>query len=218
MTPQINNLPPSVLLFLKAPRPGFVKTRLAKDLGDEKACQTYRKIAEKTLSQIPSHWPTFIYFTPDDALPEMTAWLGDTHRYKAQSSGDLGQRLTTACNETFSDQSNHSAKPSSGVILLGGDCPELTTAHLQETAEHLAQDQTVIGPAKDGGYWLLGLPHQNDHLFENIPWSSSQVYDLTLQRMNATGIKPHFLEALEDIDDLASWTNYQKKQNQTLSS
>jgi len=123
--------PPTVLLFLKAPRPGFVKTRLAATLGEEKACTVYREIAEKTFKKIPSNWSKTIYFTPTDAEPEMKDWLGDTPSFLPQSEGELGHRLLAACEETFTGGA-------SGVILLGGDCPCITEKHLEECATEMA--------------------------------------------------------------------------------
>ena len=194
-------MPPTALLFLKIPRPGFVKTRLAKDLGDEVACQVYRHLAEQTLSQIPPDWPCHIYFTPADAQAEMEAWLGPQHHYFPQSEGDLGQRLSSASKETF-------ANGASSIILLGGDCPDIRPHHLEEAAQHLQKDTPVIGPAADGGYWLFGLPHHCPEVFKDISWSTPKVLPETLEILHQLDLPHTLLPTLEDVDDLASWSRH----------
>jgi len=191
---------PSVLLFLKAPRPTFVKTRLAADLGDEKACLVYQALVKHTLSQIPTQFDLHIYFAPADKETEleMRDWLGSENiTYHPQVSGDLGQRLQQACEDRLK-----AGSPS--LILLGGDCADLTTAHLIEAGDLLAKGQPVIGPAEDGGYWLLGLNAEAplELLFQNIPWSTPEVLPLTRSRFLEKEITPHELEILSDIDDL----------------
>lgn len=186
---------PHYLLFLKSPRAGTVKTRLAHDLGDQAACQVYRAIVAHTLSQIPHRDQIRIYFSPADAAQEMRSWLGPSLSYHPQVDGDLGTRIRKACTESF-------AAGASSVILLGGDCADLTTAHLAQAAALLAQKKPVIGPARDGGYWLLGITENHPGIFENIPWSSETVLQETLDSFSTLTLKPHKLDLLEDIDDL----------------
>ena len=190
--------PPCILIFLKAPRPGLVKTRLAKTIGNEKACQVYRQLVQHTLSQIPFHWPLRIHFAPSDALPEMTDWLGSERHYIPQPEGDLGDRLRVACEQAFEDKHE-------SVILLGGDCPGLTAAHLEECATVLSEKKPVLGPAEDGGYWLLGLQSAHPKPFIEMPWSTEQLLPLTLEHFQQEGTNPHLLETLFDVDDEATW-------------
>jgi len=195
---------PTVLLFLKAPRPGFVKTRLAKDLGDDQACEIFKALASQTLATIPPDWPVRILFTPSEALSEMTEWLGNSRTFLPQVEGDLGQRLNAATAESF-------ANGATSVILLGGDCPGITSQHLQEAAQHISQNQPVIGPAQDGGYWLLGLTQHSPEVFQDISWSSDTVFTATINKLTALDLHPHQLESLEDVDDLSAWTRAQAK-------
>ena len=199
--------PPSVLIFLKCPRPGFVKTRLAKSLGDEEACQVYQKLVSHTLKQIPADWPLRIHFAPADAIVEMTDWLGSEHTFVPQPDGDLGHRLDVACQQAFAEENT------SGVILLGGDCPGLNTSHLLECAELLAEKKPVIGPSEDGGYWLLGLPSPDSRLFKNIPWSTSEVLPKTLALFAEKKQTPTQLDTLFDVDEEET---YQKALTQNL--
>ena len=188
---------PTILVFLKAPQPGAVKTRLASDLGNQTACDVYRHLALATLKQIPENWPTRIYFSPADAREEMRQWLGNSVSLHPQSEGNLGKRLTAACQESFADGAE-------SVILLGGDCPTITTEHLHLAAQALEKKQPVIGPAKDGGYWLLGLYKHSPKIFEDICWSSETVFHSTMERFSTLNLHPTQLETLEDIDDLDS--------------
>ena len=194
----------TVLLFLKAPRPGLVKTRLARSLGNEKACDIYRLLVKQTLSQIPENWTLRVHFAPIDAEEEMRAWLGPRPELLPQPDGDLGHRLKTACKEAFTSTDTDS------VILLGGDCPALTTQHLEACAKHLADSVPVLGPAEDGGYWLLGIHKYLPELFEDIPWSTSEVLSLTRERFSALELTPILLETLSDVDELETWEQQQR--------
>ena len=92
--------------------------------------------------------------------------------------------------------------------MIGSDCPGLTAALLREAASVLPNRDAVIGPADDGGYWLLGLREPCPDLFTDIAWSTPEVYPETLRRLDAYGINPHLLPELTDIDtgeDLAAW-------------
>ena len=190
---------PTILLFLKAPHPGSVKTRLAKSLGNDQACAVYRQLVAHTLSQIPDSWPLRIHFAPQGAEQEMAAWLGSHRNFIPQPDGDLGHRLQIACEQAFDEKDN------SGVILLGGDCPGMTTAHLEECAQHLNSGKPVIGPSEDGGYWLLGLSEPRPELFQDIAWSTPEVLPATLSLLEQKGASPTHLATLFDVDDSESY-------------
>lgn len=184
----------NVCLMLKAPREGFVKTRLAKDVGPGEAASIYRRLVEWQVRQIPRGWKIFVAFAPDDALEEMRDWLGGGIEFLPQSSGDLGNRLVSALAIL--------PKP---LIFLGGDCPSLTSPRLSEAAAVLASTDMVLWPSLDGGYCLLGLSGFIPEIFERINWGTSSVFQQTLARV-PPGKDLHTCEpALEDIDDLASW-------------
>ena len=200
-------MPVTILLFLKAPRPGLVKTRLAKDLGvdgETTASEIYRKIVKHTISVIPDAYNLHVYFAPKEAENEMKAWLGDDIQLSPQIDGSLGEKLDAACSESFDKNSNP-------VILLGGDCADITEQHLLEAGDHLLNSNAVIGPALDGGYWLLGLHKNLPGIFKNIPWSKSEVYTETIKRFNELELSPQTLDLLEDIDDLPSLTRASQK-------
>ncbi|MDO8539677.1 MAG: TIGR04282 family arsenosugar biosynthesis glycosyltransferase [Opitutaceae bacterium] len=189
--------PPVLLAMLKLPRAGLVKTRLARAIGAEPAATLFRVLAERQMAAIPSSWRSEVHFAPAEAVAEMQSWLGLRHAYYAQSEGDLGHRLTTAAAGAFE-------RGAGAVIIVGGDCPDLDEICLHETASLLRRTDVVLGPAIDGGYYLIGLTRPSPQLFVEIPWSSPHVLESTLERITAAGLKHAMLAPKEDIDDLAS--------------
>ncbi|HWA84662.1 MAG TPA: TIGR04283 family arsenosugar biosynthesis glycosyltransferase [Opitutus sp.] len=193
--------PPLLLVFLKAPRPGFAKTRLAAALGPERALDVYRALVVRQLREIPAGWPVEIHFTPADAEAEMRAWLGPMPSYVAQTDGDLGRRLRHAFAGAFD-------RGASRVIVIGGDCPELDDDTFHETALRLARADVVLGPAVDGGYYLLALRRAAPSLFSNIPWGTSHVLGTTFARAGRLGLARELLVPKSDVDDLTGYRRY----------
>lgn len=196
--------PPLVLVFLKAPRPGFVKTRLARDLGPAQAARIYRRLAEAQLEKIPRDWLVEIRYAPRGARAEMRAWLGPRWHLRVQRSGDLGVRLTAAFAQAFKNGAHR-------VFAVGADCPELDAARLQRAADALTLADVVLGPARDGGYYLIGLRRPAPALFKGIPWSTTAVLRETRRRARAAGWRVRLLDELEDVDDVASWRRAQSR-------
>ncbi len=197
---------PTVCLMLKAPRPGYVKTRLAEKLGKGKAVKIYRQLVEHQLRQLPGRWPVQIHFTPASAASEMKVWLGKRRDYVSQCGGNLGKRLIHATNHAFE-------QGATSVIFLGGDCPYVTTSLLKETGRILEKAEVVLGPASDGGYYLIGLQRSLPKLFSNINWSTELVLNQTMDRIKSLGLKCQMLEVLEDVDNGASWLRASKFSN-----
>lgn len=188
---------PVVIAMLKAPRAGWVKTRLAHEIGAEAAAAVYRRLVEHQLVSIPREWRVEIHYAPSDAKAEMQAWLGAHHEYHAQSGRDLGERLVHAIAGAFE-------RGAVGLLVIGGDCPTLDAATLHDAWAALKSAEVVIGPALDGGYYLIGLRRPAPELFAEIPWSSPRVFAVTMQRVHAIGLSSALLPAKEDVDDLAS--------------
>jgi rSAM/selenodomain-associated transferase 1 len=188
-------------MILKAPRTGMVKTRLAREIGDERAAAVYRALAEHQAIAIPANWEVSVHFTPADAAEEMETWLGpylpSLARFVPQCEGDLGQRLREAVDAEFQRGANR-------VFLIGGDCPGISHDYLAKADEELNNSDLVIGPATDGGYVLLGLKRQCVALFENIAWSTQAVFDQTMVAARHHSLSTRLLPVLEDIDDAAS--------------
>jgi rSAM/selenodomain-associated transferase 1 len=185
---------PEAHLFLKAPRPGTVKTRLAADLGGEAAAGIYRTLAAQAVEAVRAcGWPCTVWYAPADAAAEMRGWLGDGPRLAPQPDGDLGARMAHAAA---------SVPRGRAIVLLGGDVPGLSADALQRAAAALAEAPVVLGPSADGGYWLLGGRTPLPDLFTAIPWSTSAVLPATRARLAAAGVGWRELETRRDVDTL----------------
>lgn len=190
-----------VIVFVKAPRPGAVKTRLAKTLGAESACGAYRQLVETLLKELSSLPAVELRFTPDDAQAEIQSWLGEVWQARPQGSGDLGQRMQAAFADAF-------ATGASRVAIVGSDCPEVTAADIRQAWSELKSHDLVIGPAMDGGYWLIGLTREQPELFKGISWSSEHVLAETLQRAKGAGLRVQLLRILSDVDTEKDWKDF----------
>jgi len=192
---------PTVILMLKAPIPGIVKTRLAATVGEDEAVRIYRLLVEQQLSALPAAWNVNVHFTPHEADRLMRDWLEPLRARLAflpQTDGDLGQRLSTAIATEF-------ARGASTVIAIGGDCPDLDQRILSAAAAALLTHDAVVGPATDGGYYLLGLQRPCPALFQEIAWSTACVLAQTRDKLQAAGLTWTELPPLEDVDDQGAW-------------
>lgn len=181
-----------VALFTRWPAPGHAKTRLIPALGAKGAASLHRRLTERTVAACrASGLQVEVWFT-GAPLADFAAWLGEDLRYVRQGDGDLGVRLAAAATVT-------------PVLLVGADIPDLTGAHLHHAATVLATAPVAIGPAEDGGYWLLGLAVPMPRLFEGVAWGTSTVFAETIAKL---ATPPVILERLADLDrpeDLARW-------------
>ena len=184
---------PEIAIFARWPEPGKAKTRLIPALGAEGAAKLYASLLELTVREArASGLPFHLRITGDDPA-RFRDWLGDDLDVRDQGDGDLGEKLARV--------------PTPG-LMIGSDCPGLTAALLREAADALTTHEAVIGPADDGGYWLLGLRDPCRDLFTEMAWSTPQVFPETMRRLDALGIAPHILPELTDIDtgdDLEAW-------------
>lgn len=185
---------PRVVVFTRYPAPGAAKTRLIPALGADGAAALHRRLTERTLVAVrASGLPFEVRVT--GARPEaIGAWLGDAPAVD-QGASDLGDRLRRA-------------GPPYPTLFIGADAPDLAPDHLCAAALALAGAEVVIGPAEDGGYWLLGLARARDTLFADMPWGTERVYSETLARLATAGVVPAILPTLADLDrpeDLARW-------------
>ncbi len=193
---------PVVIAMLKAPQPGLVKTRLAREVGAEPAVAIYRRLVEHQLSAVPAEWCMEVHFAPANAAAEMQQWLGSQYTYFPQLGDDLGERLIHAIAGAFD-------RGATVGIIIGGDCPGLDSTCMRDAWRALRSVDVVLGPALDGGYYLIGLRRPVPSLFRGIPWSSSTVLEATEQRIHEAGLSHVLLEAKEDVDDLATWRRLQ---------
>ncbi len=194
----------ALFLFLRFPEPGKAKTRLIPELGAERAAEVYRKMAEQVADIVRElDRPGLLkvaYFSPADKGLEIREWLGNGFHFVAQPEGDLGRRLEDAFVGAF-------RKGARRIIALGTDCVEITGEILSEAFEALHQVDAAIGPALDGGYYLMGLNRPCHSVFRGIPWSTDKTLRETLARLRGCGLNVRLLPPLMDIDtpeDLAA--------------
>lgn len=193
----------TIALMLKAPAPGAVKTRLATEVGATQACIIYRRLVERQVRALPSEHKAIVCHDPPEAGPTMRSWLTPLSEvrldFQPQCSGDLGARLADAFACAFR---HHGTRK---VIAIGGDCPTLDAARLRSADSALAQADVVIGPATDGGYYLIGLRAPQPELFEGIIWSTPAVLEQTRLRIRRGGLSLVELPMADDVDTLADW-------------
>jgi uncharacterized protein len=185
-----------VLVFAKAPDPGAVKTRLVPALGEGGAAVLAARFARRTLDTATraAVGPVVLLCAPDTAHPFFEVCRRRHPVALApQGEGDLGARMHRAFAETLAT--------STGAILVGTDTPDLNADDLVEAAEALRGGvDVVLGPAEDGGYWLIGLGTPVPALFEAMPWSTDAVLRATRERIAALGLQRHELAVRADID------------------
>jgi len=184
-----------MILFARYPRPGACKTRLIPALGPEGAANLHRHLAERTVTVLgASGLPVTVAFTGEDAS-RFADWLGPDVALVEQVEGGLTERLL-ACLDP------------APVIFFGADTPDLAPHHVEAAIAALERHDVVIGPAEDGGYYLIGMQRALPELVIDMPWSTEQVLPETLARLDRNGIAPVLLEILADCDrpeDLARW-------------
>ncbi len=196
----------ALIVFLKYPEPGRVKTRLAKGIGDAKACAIYKLLAEgvmKTIfSKSPDMYDVYIFFTPSDKENEIKAWLksfinndpeGDV-RYIPQEGYDLGERMSYAFKQMLRN------KGYKRCTIIGTDCPGIDGTLIENAFELLKERDIVIGPCRDGGYYLLGMSTLAVDLFVNIDWSTDKVFNQTIEKTRKNNLSSGILKTLADID------------------
>jgi len=195
MTP----IQPRLVVFAKAPQPGRAKTRLIPALGAEGAAALASCLLDHALTQAlaSSIGPVELCMSP---APGDAAWdkivLPGAVLRTDQGEGDLGERMARAVHRVTADH----GQP---VLLMGSDCPGLSSSILRETARQLHTHDAVLLPVADGGYVLIGLKSPCPALFDQIAWSTNTVAAETLSRMAALGMKVWLGPLLHDIDEPA---------------
>ncbi len=183
----------ALVIFVRNPISGQVKTRLAKDIGDERALEIYLQLLQHTLEITRGlSFRKFIYYA--DEVSDYDLWSVPGYTKRKQNGNDLGERMLNSFKELFDQGFTR-------IIIIGSDCLQLKTETLKEAVALLESNAAVIGPASDGGYYLLGLTKFYPDLFINKPWSTDQVFERTINDLINQGISYALLEELSDIDD-----------------
>ncbi|MGI9559272.1 MAG: TIGR04282 family arsenosugar biosynthesis glycosyltransferase [Thermodesulfobacteriota bacterium] len=191
----------TIAIFLKHPTPGKVKTRIAKDIGNERAAQVYSAMAETVLEAVGTKNHRRVFYDPPDKKDEIANWLGAdiARNFLPQRGNSLGEKISNAISDCLSDGSKK-------VSVIGTDCPDVTGEVIEESFARLDSADAVIGPCEDGGYYLIGLKHSRPELFTGIDWSTSKVTAQTLEKIQNLNLKAELLKTLRDIDSADALT------------
>jgi len=190
----------AVIVFIKNPELGKVKTRLAKSVGDDKALAIYMQLMEHTRLQMLGVEGVERYVFYSSFVDEDDDWLPIDFKARLQVEGDLGDKIKAAFREVFEvvDQ----------AIIIGSDCAQLDSSHIQSAVDQLEKHDVVIGPTLDGGYYLLGMNGNYETLFEDINWSTETVLQETIDKVNQQTISVKLIDKLSDIDYIEDWEQY----------
>ncbi len=198
----------TLIIFSRYPEPGKTKTRMIPNLGAEGAAELQREMTEHTLNTAQQllcrrKFTIEVHFTGGNQQ-QMLEWLGAEIQYIAQISGDLGDKMRAAFERAFNLGNQR-------VVVIGIDCPDLDQIILSKAFNSLQKQDLVLGPAKDGGYYLIGLNQSLPELFQNIDWGSDRVLNQTKVIADKLNLSTHYLPTLADIDrpeDLIIWQKY----------
>ncbi|MBF8962915.1 TIGR04282 family arsenosugar biosynthesis glycosyltransferase [Pontibacter sp. FD36] len=184
-----------LMLFVRNPELGKVKTRLAASVGPETALDIYLHLLRHT-RDITQHLPMdkVVYYS--EKVEQDDLWPTRHYQKKLQhSEGDLGEKMKLAFEAAF-------AEGYTSVVIIGSDCPQLTSDIISQAFEELKTHEVVIGPALDGGYYLLGMKHLHSAFFENKRWSTEHVFPDTLYDIERLHLSHTLLPYLSDVDKL----------------
>jgi rSAM/selenodomain-associated transferase 1 len=198
---------PVAAIFVRNPVPGRVKTRLARDLGDEAACGLYRSMVADCIANVRScALPLFLFHDGPDAAGLPPEWTGAADTVFRQEGDSLGERMSAAFVRSF-------AAGVTGVILTGSDIPGIDAGLLRSALESIEHHDAVFSPALDGGYCLVASRRDrfNSGIFRGIPWSTPRVLDTTLAACSAHGVSYRLLEPRQDIDTMDDLAAYCRK-------
>jgi len=208
-------MPERLIVFTRFPEPGKTKTRLIPALGEQGAADLQRQMTEHIISTVavaskrPGLTVGICYEGGDAGL--MRDWLGPQFIYRPQGSGNLERRFIEAFEEAF-------GAGIEAVVIVGSDIPQISADIIQQAFEGLQNNDLVLGPAHDGGYYLIGMQcaaalRANPQLFKGIKWGSGEVLAQTIQIAGALGLSFLLLKSLADIDrpeDLHIWQEVKK--------
>ena len=199
-----------LIIFIKYPEPGFVKTRLAKDIGEEKAAFLYRLFVEAILARTQDDgFERVIFYSPSEKKDEIMDWICPDMLFYPQKGKDLGERLSNAFSLVF----NKGAKR---VLAIGSDSPTIDNNIILRAFRELRNKQCVIGPSQDGGYYLFGLSSFYKEVFQGIEWSTEKVFEETIDILKRSKFNFSILDKNFDVDKTED-IDFLKKKLQKIS-
>lgn len=190
----------ALLIFVKNPQLGKVKTRLAKSIGNEKALNIYSHLLQITRTVcLQTNFNRYLFYS--DFINRKDDWHENEFLKHLQIGDDLGERIKHAFEFVF--KLGHSK-----VIIIGSDCPTISSQYLKEAEQALNTKDVVFGPSEDGGYYLLGMKKIIPALFENQPWSTDQLLKNSIHKIEQLQLSHYLLSMLNDIDTLEDLESY----------
>lgn len=209
MDKSLNQSKQQLIIFTRYPEPGKTKTRLIPALGEIGAANLQKKMTEHTILQVKelqkiSGVDVEVRFAGGNR-ELMQNWLGVNFVYQSQGGGDLGERMMQSLTDAL-------ARDVEQVIIIGTDCPGLNCQIIASAFDKLQVCDLVLGPALDGGYYLIGLRQVIPELFSQIPWGTSQVFPITVEIAKKLHLSSAYLPNLADVDwpeDLSVWEQVQ---------
>jgi rSAM/selenodomain-associated transferase 1 len=202
---------PIVLLFIKAPIKGQVKSRLAADVGEETTLELYKNFVLDIVETVEkSAYPFRICFYPAESEKNVAAWLGQQYLYLTQEGSDLGLRMGNAFRRIF-------LEGFTSALLIGSDIPDLPSAVIQSAFESLKKNDVVIGPAADGGYYLIGFNNNSflPRIFQGIAWGTNTVFLKTLDILKGASLRVHLAPEWKDVDALGDLRDLYERNRDT---
>lgn len=190
----------TLLIFIKNPEKGKVKTRIAQTAGEERALQIYLELLRHTREVALEVDARRILFY-SDFIPDKDNWPSQDFQKMVQHGADLGERMSNAFLLGL-------IRPDDKAVIIGSDCATLTKEIVEEAFAKLDDYPFVVGPATDGGYYLLGMQRHTPEIFQEIEWSTEEVLSATLQKIKALGETYFLLPELPDIDYEEDWEKY----------
>ena len=189
----------ALLTFIKNPEKGKVKTRLAKTIGEDKALAIYKTLLEHTRKiALGINADRFLFYS--QRINPTDNWSTAYFIKRVQADGDLGSKMQEAFRYAFQTHQK--------VVIIGSDCASLTPSIVQAAFKQLDEYDFVIGPALDGGYYLLGMNAFYSVVFEGIAWSTATVLAETQSIIRSLQKSFYLLPALSDIDYEEDWEKY----------
>ena len=185
-----------ILLFVKYPEKGLVKRRLSEHLEEDFVVALYKSFVLDHLERVEEvGTPFFICFFPEERKEDFVSWLGRDYEYMPQTGNDLGWRMMNCFREAFSQGFDK-------VILTGSDSPDLPPAFPNEAFRSLGTHDTVLGPAFDGGFYLIGFRRDSflPDVFKGISWGAETVFQETMARLEKGERTVHVLPVWHDVD------------------
>ncbi|MEX0794911.1 MAG: TIGR04282 family arsenosugar biosynthesis glycosyltransferase [Pirellulaceae bacterium] len=182
-------------MFAKVPRPGQVKTRLAVTLGDNTAAHVYGLFLRQLLARLtPLRYCKSLVHWPAGEGDYFSDFAEHGWRVEPQSPGDLGTRMGNFFQLRFAAEDRQ-------VVLIGSDSPDLPLEMIESAFSHLERTEVVLGPSHDGGYYLIGMSKFHLEIFQDMPWSTSEVLAETVARLQRGGTSHVLLDPWYDVDD-----------------